>query len=305
MTAGTSKAGISPLSIALPALILIALAGAVGLKAGLLGGTAENSAFTAPQTVVIEPRTMTYRAEGHYLRDGFPVDAPMVTNTLKASFEIMKYQVTAADYAQCVIDGGCLALDVRPRKAGQGTGSLPVTGVNFTDAENYAKWLSEKTGDVWQLPTDEQWAFAAGSKFPDDALGIEDDDGSNPALRWLKDYERESARKQARQPAIRPSGAFGENEFGVADMAGNVWEWTRTCHRRVNVDADGNVLSDIPACGIYVVDGKHRASMTFFIRDPKTGGCSVGVPPDNLGIRLVRDSRWYAPVLQRFSGIFG
>ncbi|MGH6762615.1 MAG: SUMF1/EgtB/PvdO family nonheme iron enzyme [Phyllobacterium sp.] len=298
-------AGLSPLSIALPALILAALAGALGVKSGLLGNVTEDNGFIAPQTVMIEPRIMTYRAEGHYLRDGFPVDAPMVTKTLQAPFEIMKYQVTTANYAQCVIDGACMATDIRPQKAGQGTGNVPVTGVNFTDAANYAKWLSEKTGETWQLPTDEQWAFAAGSKFPDDALGIEGDDGSNPALRWLKDYERESARKQARNPALRPSEAFGENELGVADMAGNVWEWTRTCHRRVNVDEAGNVQSDIPACGIYVVDGKHRASMSFFIRDPKTGGCSVGVPPDNLGFRLVRDGRWYVPLLQRVASIFG
>jgi hypothetical protein len=27
--------------------------------------------------------------------------------------------------------------------------------------------------------------------------------------------------------------------------------------------------------------------MTDFIRDPKSGGCSAGVPPTNLGFRLV------------------
>jgi hypothetical protein len=48
-----------------------------------------------------------------------------------------------------------------------------------------------------------------------------------------------------------------------------------------------------------VVNGKHRAAMSSFIRNPKTGGCSVGVPPDNLGFRLVRDGRWYAVVLKR------
>jgi hypothetical protein len=29
--------------------------------------------------------------------------------------------------------------------------------------------------------------------------------------------------------------------------------------------------------------------MSNFIRDAMTGGCSAGVPPDNLGFRLVRD----------------
>ena len=30
--------------------------------------------------------------------------------------------------------------------------------------------------------------------------------------------------------------------------------------------------------------------MTDFIRDPKTGGCAAGVPPANLGFRLVVES---------------
>jgi len=42
-----------------------------------------------------------------------------------------------------------------------------------------------------------------------------------------------------------------------------------------------------PHCGVRVVQGAHRAYMTDFIRDPKTGGCAAGVPPANLGFRLV------------------
>jgi len=35
------------------------------------------------------------------------------------------------------------------------------------------------------------------------------------------------------------------------------------------------------------VEGAHRAYMTDFIRDPRSGGCAAGVPPANLGFRLV------------------
>ena len=42
-----------------------------------------------------------------------------------------------------------------------------------------------------------------------------------------------------------------------------------------------------------VVEGRHRAYMTDFVRDARSGGCSAGVPPTNLGFRLVRDDdRW-------------
>ena len=43
------------------------------------------------------------------------------------------------------------------------------------------------------------------------------------------------------------------------------------------------------SCGIYIASGRHRAPLSSFIREPKSGGCSVGTPPDNLGFRLVRE----------------
>lgn len=120
----------------------------------------------------------------------------------------------------------------------------------------------------------------------------------NPALRWLRDYEQQSARKQDRNQTVRPLGAFGENEYGLADIGGNVWEWTQTCHRRVNIDAYGKVASETTVCGVYVVNGKHRAAMSSFIRNPKTGDAAwvfhrqSGLPPCSR-------RRWYAPVLMR------
>ena len=42
-------------------------------------------------------------------------------------------------------------------------------------------------------------------------------------------------------------------------------------------------------CGVRVVEGEHRSYVTDFIRDARAGGCAVGIPPANLGFRLVRD----------------
>ena len=43
-------------------------------------------------------------------------------------------------------------------------------------------------------------------------------------------------------------------------------------------------------CGVRVVEGAHRSYMTDFIRDPRSGGCAAGVPPANLGFRLVAET---------------
>ncbi|TKB99534.1 MAG: formylglycine-generating enzyme family protein, partial [Mesorhizobium sp.] len=77
---------------------------------------------------------------------------------------------------------------------------------------------------------------------------------------------------------------------GVADIAGNVWEWTSTCYSHAIIAIDGKrIESSIDNCGVHVVEGFHRTYMSDFIRDGKSGGCAVGTPPDNLGFRLVRD----------------
>ena len=72
-------------------------------------------------------------------------------------------------------------------------------------------------------------------------------------------------------------------------MGGNVWEWTETCYRRAMLDGAGAETGTARVnCGVRVVAGRHRSYMTDFVRDARSGGCAVGIPPTNLGFRLVR-----------------
>lgn len=282
-------------SVALPASLLVIGAVLVGMQLGAPVVDFAQAAVPAPETVTLASADFSYRAAGYFLRNGHPVDAPMVEARLDDPLIIMKYQVSAADYAQCVARGACGAAE--PRNFGQG--DVPVTGVNYEDATAYAAWLSQRTGQDWALPTDEEWAFAAGAGFSDDALNLQGD-STNPAERWLANYEKETARENDAGRIPLQLGSFGVNENGIADMGGNVWEWTQTCHRRVHVDAAGAVLSETPACSIKILDGQHRTPMSFFIRDARSGGCSVGIPPDNLGFRLVRQPAWHERLLALF-----
>jgi formylglycine-generating enzyme required for sulfatase activity len=200
---------------------------------------------------------------------------------------VMKAQVSARDYQICVEAGACMPLagraPVRP--------DLPVTGVSWQDASAYAAWFSVRTGQAWRLPTDVEWAHVAGSRFSDDAV-IADDGSDGFARRWLARYDQDSGGEAARDKSPRPAGSFGENERGVADLAGNVWEWTDTCFERQALDARGVPVGVRTVnCGVRVVEGGHRSYVTDFIRDARAGGCAVGLPPANLGFRLVREDR--------------
>lgn len=274
-------------------LLAVLIAGGYALKASFVDGASNGIVASEPQTITIAPRTFSYRAPGEYTRGGYAVDAPMLTISVTQPLTIMKHQVAKRDYARCVADGACAPPE--PEFSTPDTHDMPATGINYADAHAYAAWLSRQTGEIWTLPTDEQLAFAAGSRFPDDALGRAG--GTSRADRWLEIYRRETARNAARAPVPKPLGAFGENEFGLTDFGGNVWEWTTTCYRRIALERADQIADEGTTCGVQLVAGQHRAAMVFFVRNPKGGGCAVGAPPDNLGFRLVKDTRWYAPLL--------
>jgi formylglycine-generating enzyme required for sulfatase activity len=243
--------------------------------------------------IELHPGNISYRVNGDFTHEGKQAAAPLVQVSIARPLAIMQHQVSASDYQRCVEDGACRALDRGVVVAAD----RPAVQVSWHDANGYAGWLSRKTGETYRLPTDEEWAFAAGTKFKDDGVVIDEND---PSKRWIARYEREADRASS-DAGTRTFGAFGANENGLQDVGGNVWEWTSTCFVRHVLDDAGNILSKSPNCGVRVVEGQHRAYVTDFIRDAKAGGCAVGVPPDNLGFRLVVErDKW--PGVQHLVG---
>jgi len=225
--------------------------------------------------------SFNYRAAGDYSRNGRPVEGPLHELRLPADLIIMKRQVTAAEYARCVDEAACPRIAVPA-----GAQDVPVVGVSWHDASAYAAWLSRKTGITHRLPTDEEWTFAAAEKARDEAMPLVDH--TDPAQGWIARYEAESARSRPAATAAQPGGTFGTNSNGLDDLAGNVWEWTNSCLVRVSLDGERERITNTN-CGVRVVEGAHRSYMTDFIRDPRSGGCAAGVPPANLGFRLVAE----------------
>lgn len=286
----------------LPALLLLGLCSVLALELGLvrLPQARAGAAVMGPETVTVAPRDFSYRPAGDFLAKGRPVDPPRVSVHRTQPLEIMKYEVSAGEYAACVAAGACkAAAPVRP-----GAGDVPVTGVSFYDAEDYARWLSAETGETWRLPSVEEWVFAAGGEAEEH--GRVDAPGSADfAARWLSSYATAFRGVDAAEAAPRPLGSFGVGEFGLADTQGNVWEWTADCNARTQLSASGSVVSRIESCGVRTIEGRHRMAFTAFIRDARGGGCSVNAPPDNLGFRLVRErgwSGWFARVLAPMRG---
>jgi formylglycine-generating enzyme required for sulfatase activity len=262
----------------------VAVAAALAVPAAIIGQRGEPLVFHgSPETVEIAETVIEYPLPGEFLAGRQPAAAPVEKRAVPA-FRISKHQVSLADYGGCVADGACVRADASPTN-----NDVPVTGVSWLDAQAYVHWYSEGTGQAWRLPTALEAAVAAGERFGGESFSAEADDPGNPAVRWLRRYREEAAAKRPADPQPKPRSHYGPNSLGVEDFGGNVWEWTSTCYARVTMNpANKSIESVTDNCGVHVLEGRHRAYMSNFVRDGMSGGCAVGTPPENLGFRLVR-----------------
>ena len=200
---------------------------------------------------------------------GAPDEAPTIL--------VGRHEVTIAEWEQCVAAGGC---EHRPRRQKHQGPDHPVTNVNWLDARQYVRWLSEATGRGFRLPRASEWDYLAKDVVKQQAEKLWDD----PRLAWAADYANYALRGSK---TTRPVGHFSENRQGIFDLDGNVWEWTDTCWLNEDSNASGEATENCG--GSRILAGAHRTYQSEFVRRVPVGGCSIGVPPANIGFRLVLD----------------
>lgn len=129
------------------------------------------------------------------------------------SFYIDKYEVTVSRYARFLQAES----PDRPflwAQATQGAqGQKPVIGVDWFDAKEYCKWVGRR------LPTEAEWEKAARS---DDQRTYPW--GNEPPTRTHANAGQRTWSGYETLWAVG-SHARGSSPYGVADLAGNVWEW--------------------------------------------------------------------------------
>jgi formylglycine-generating enzyme required for sulfatase activity len=121
----------------------------------------------------------------------------------------------------------------------------PVVNVSWEDAQGFCKWLSQKEGKTYRLPTDREWSCAvgigdqeslttspsdldmkidgvyswgAGWPPPKGAGNYHAEEGAVSGLTKISGYRDD-------HPFTAPVGSYSPNKLGIYDLGGNAYEW--------------------------------------------------------------------------------
>jgi sulfatase modifying factor 1 len=163
---------------------------------------------------VVEPEMVSIPS-GSFLMgslDGQENERPIHQVRLDA-FALGKYQVTNREY-QCFVEATGHAAapfwqDERFRQSDQ-----PVVGINWYDAVAYCEWLSRMTGQMYRLPTEAEWEYAARGGLESKRYPW----GDEPP-QAQRDYH---LRWKDRPESV---GLYPPNGYGLYNMSDNVHEW--------------------------------------------------------------------------------
>jgi dipeptidyl aminopeptidase/acylaminoacyl peptidase len=203
-------------------------------------------------------------------RNGAEILVPELAR--RGDLEVGRFEVTAGQFA-------VFTRQARPAKTGQSAETLPATetdrpahGLQLKDAQDYAAWLSQETGQIWRIAYEDEVKSLYENRQGENTLDYWAGYAPNP-----EDAEklRQAAKKlNAAAPLLKDVGSFHgqgkEEEEPIYDLGGNVAEWVLTR------DGKGRVIGGSADCPA----------------DPKSN-CTPA--PEYVGFRVVRGEAKPAP----------
>ena len=144
----------------------------------------------------------------------------------------------------------------------KGRESHPVVNVRWDDALAYCAWLTKAIGKPVTLPSEAQWEKAARGPATT---------GEKTGRRYPWGEHFEAACCNSLDLGLRdtsPVGVFleGASPYGVLDLSGNVWEWTRSAWMGYPYDSADRRREDLTSRDPRVVRGGSFTSEVKYVR---------------------------------------
>jgi formylglycine-generating enzyme required for sulfatase activity len=231
------------------------------------------SALLGQPVVYVPPGLFLMGSNPALDKFAFENESPQHEVTL-AGYFIGRYLVTVAQFRAFVTAS---SYQLNNQYSLKGKDTNPVVNVTWDDALAYCRWLSERSGLGVTLPTEAEWEKAA--RGTDGRICPWGNDPPDDTRCNFKSIER----------ATTPVGQYsprGDSPYGCADMAGNVWEWTRSLYREYPHDPqDGR--EDLQSRDFRVLRGGAFYNNERYVRCAYRSGNSPYYRYDYIGFRLV------------------
>ena len=136
----------------------------------------------------------------------------------------------------------------------QGDLRLPVESVKWNDIQLFIQKLNELTGEVFRLPTEAEWEFAARGGNKSHGYKYSGSNNLNEVAWWGGDggWEWYGGYVDGNsENRTHPVASKSPNEIGIYDMSGNVWEWCQDWYGSYTEDVQIDPLG--PLTGSYKV----------------------------------------------------
>jgi len=227
-----------------------------------------------PEVVVVPAGSFVMGSDGRH-----KYERPAHRVTFAKPFAIGVYEVTFDEWEACFAESGCARV---PDDHKWGKGRRPVMNVTWFETQPFLKWLSEKTGQVYRLPSEAEWEYAARAGTTTE-FWWGDEVGVN--LGNCRDCQSPWSKKGS-----APVGSFAPNPWGLYDVHGNEWEWQEDCwnpsHEGAPTDGSprfsGDCQSRVMRSGSWYYFSKNMRSAWRFKNDAR-------VKSYGIGMRVVRE----------------
>ncbi len=198
--------------------------------------------------------------EVEWMRIGGGVDLALKHKVTLSDYSISKYETTWEEFDLYyeIIGKEYYKKKSKDKNREFRSPKMPAWSPNWQEAKDYCKFLAEKTGLKYDLPTEAQWEYAARSRgeyvyfATDTGRGVENRDSLNP-----------TNEPKNIGGGVFTVGSFPPNSLGLYDMSDSYHEWVNDWYDKNYYKISPEFNPKGPETGTEKVKRGANSSLTF------------------------------------------